>query len=181
MAFEGEAFRLKDAKGLRYLARLLALPGREIHALDLVGVEEGVALSPGGSPGRGLEGSGLGDAGEILDDRAKAAYRIKLKDLEEDLVEAEGFGDIERAAKAKEEIDFLTQELAAAVGLSGKDRVAASAAERARVNVTRAIKAALVRVREHSPTLGKHLQVTVRTGTFCSYTPDPRLPVSWKV
>jgi len=181
VAFEGEAFRLKDAKGLRYLARLLALPGREIHALDLVGVEEGVALSPGGSPGRGLEGSGLGDAGEILDDRAKAAYRIKLKDLEEDLVEAEGFGDIERAAKAKEEIDFLTQELAAAVGLSGKDRVAASAAERARVNVTRAIKAALVRVREHSPTLGKHLQVTVRTGTFCSYTPDPRLPVSWKV
>ena len=33
----GRLIRLRDAKGLRYLAVLLASPGREFHALDLVG------------------------------------------------------------------------------------------------------------------------------------------------
>src|SRR5262249_52927812 len=35
IAFAGEAFRLKDVKGLRYLAQLLRNPGREFHVLDL--------------------------------------------------------------------------------------------------------------------------------------------------
>lgn len=51
--------------------------------------------------------------------------------------------------------------------------------ERARVNVTRAIGAALKRLAAHHPALGRHLAVTIRTGTFCSYTPDPRVPVRW--
>lgn len=50
---------------------------------------------------------------------------------------------------------------------------------RARVNVTRAIKAAVERVSEHSPDLGRHLSATVRTGTFCAYEPDPRVPIAW--
>jgi len=33
--YNGSVARLKDAKGLRYLARLLADPGREFHAVDL--------------------------------------------------------------------------------------------------------------------------------------------------
>ncbi len=32
---------MRDLKGLRHLARLLAEPGREFHVLDLVGAEEG--------------------------------------------------------------------------------------------------------------------------------------------
>jgi hypothetical protein len=54
------------------------------------------------------------------------------------------------------------------------------ARERARVNVTRAIAAVLRRIAEHHPTLGAHLSATIRTGTFCSYRPDPRLPVRWR-
>ena len=41
VAFEGQTVRLRDLKGLRYLARLLADPGREFHVLDLVAVERG--------------------------------------------------------------------------------------------------------------------------------------------
>jgi hypothetical protein len=52
--------------------------------------------------------------------------------------------------------------------------------ERARVNVTRAIIATLKRIREHHPELARHLKATVRTGTFCVYTPDPRVPVGWE-
>ncbi len=189
VAFEGDAFRLKDSRGLRYLARLLEAPGRQLHVLELVAAEE----RPGADGGRGersqargveeegLGPSGLGDAGEILDEQAKAAYRRRLTDLEEDLAEAESFGDAERAAQAKEEVDFLARELAAAVGLGGRNRVAASSAERARVSVTKAIKAVVRRVKKNSPALGKHLEATIKTGAFCSYSPDPRVPISWHI
>ncbi|HXF72357.1 MAG TPA: hypothetical protein VNO79_07090 [Actinomycetota bacterium] len=45
------------------------------------------------------------------------------------------------------------------------------------MNVTRAVRSSLARIGEHSPSLGKHLRATVRTGTSCSYTPDPLAPV----
>jgi len=77
-------------------------------------------------------------------------------------------------------MQFLTGQLAAAVGLGGRDRPAGSAAERARVNITRAIRAALARIRAHSPALAGHLDATIHTGTFCSYTPDPRAPITWR-
>ena len=77
-------------------------------------------------------------------------------------------------------MQFLADEPAAAVGLGGRDRRAGSAAERARVNITRAIRAALARIRAHSPALAGHLDATIHTGTFCSYTPDPRAPISWR-
>jgi hypothetical protein len=73
------------------------------------------------------------------------------------------------------------RELSRAVGLGGRDRRAASAAERARINITRAIKAALERIAEHNPALATLLTKSIRTGTFCSYTPDSRLPTSWQL
>jgi hypothetical protein len=181
IAFEGQTLRLADTKGLRHLARLLGEPGREFHVLDLVAAELGRAdIADGGTGKRDLSFA-LGDAGEILDPEAKAAYRRRLADLDEEIKEAAEWDDPGRVARAEEEKDFLIQQLASAVGLGGRDRRAASAAERARVNVTRAIKAALLRIREHSADLHRHLDTTIRTGTFCSYTPDPRSPISWRL
>jgi hypothetical protein len=177
IVFNGDAFRLRDSKGLRFLSVLLDAPGREIHALELVSVVEGHA------PHRKAFDAELrpetGDAGEILDERAKGEYARRLKELESELAEAETWHDPERASRLRKEIDFLVSELGAAVGLGGRDRAAATNAERARVNVTRTIKSALERVGEHSPSLGRHLAATIRTGIFCSYEPDPRVPISW--
>jgi hypothetical protein len=53
-------------------------------------------------------------------------------------------------------------------------------AERARLTVTKAIKAALAKICAHHPTLGQHLTATIRRGCFCSYTPDPRHPIYWE-
>ena len=39
--FDGHTVRVRDLKGMRYLARLLADPGREYHVLDLVAAETG--------------------------------------------------------------------------------------------------------------------------------------------
>ena len=117
----------------------------------------------------------------MLDAQAKEAYRRRLAEIEEDIEEAQAMGDDERAAQADGERDFLVRELARAVGLGGRDRRVGSASERARASVTRAIRQAMARIREHHPTLGEHLDRAIRTGTYCAYLPDPRVPPIWKL
>ena len=87
VGYGGNSFRLKDSKGLGYLAHLLRHPAVEFHVLDLVGgiashrEEDETGQSAQGLP-RGdenLEKAGihigsLGDAGEMLDEQAKVAY-----------------------------------------------------------------------------------------------------------
>jgi tetratricopeptide (TPR) repeat protein len=179
VAFGGHESRLHDAKGLSYLAALLANPGREIHALDL-------ASSKGPTPRAAvrdeseLEGRrGRDDTGPVLDDRARRAYRERIEQLQADIDEAKNWNDPERAARAQEELEFLVRELAAATGLGGRDRRMGSDMERARVNVTRAIRSAMTRIDEHHPELARHLKRTVRTGTFCIYAPDPMGSIDW--
>ncbi len=76
-------------------------------------------------------------------------------------------------------MEAIAAELSGAVGLGGRDRKAASSAERARVNVTRAFRSALKRISDQDPGLGRYLESCVRTGAFCSYRPDPGRPVEW--
>ena len=38
----------------------------------------------------------------------------------------------------------------------------------------------MLALRAHSPALAGHLDATIHTGTFCSYTPDPRAPITWR-
>jgi tetratricopeptide (TPR) repeat protein len=181
IVFEGLTTRLRDARGLQYLARLLAEPGREIHALDLV-VRDPRA-TPGHERCRG-ERSSLAlssDAGEMLDRRAKEAYRRRLAEIDDDLDDARRCGDSYRAEQAMAERAFLARELARAVGLGGRDRRAGSNAERARASVTLAIRRAMGRIAGTHPVLGTHLERAIRTGTFCVYLPDPRVPVDWQV
>jgi hypothetical protein len=186
VAYEGDIVRLKDAKGLRHLARLLAHPGRELHAVDLEAADRQPApVAPVGPRERVGDGElqarpDLGDAGELLDATAKAAYKARLEELRAELEEAAGNNDLARAATARQELDFLVGELARAVGLGGRDRRAASHAERARLNATRAIRAAIAHLARANPSLGRHLAATVRTGRYCCYTPDPRAPIAWE-
>jgi hypothetical protein len=180
VVFEGHTVRMRDLKGVRYLARLLADPGRELHVLALVAAESGQASGPGSDRTAGMGNTGPGDAGEMLDARAKNAYRRRLAEIEDDLEQARDFGDTERAAQADAERDFLVRELSRALGLGGRDRRAASTSERARVSVTRAVRQAIVRVGEHHPALGDHLERTIRTGTYCAYVPEPGAPVVWR-
>ena len=168
---------MRGAKGLEHLAILLARPGEEVGALDLVAAVEGTA--PAAAPTEGLEAGVPGDAGPALDAEAKAAYRRRLEEARDEICEAERFGDPERAARARIEFEFLAKELSSAMGLGGRDRPTGSPAERARVNVTRAIRASIERIAQHDAPLADHLQTAVKTGTFCSYAPRPDALVRW--
>jgi len=54
-------------------------------------------------------------------------------------------------------------------------------AERARVNVTRTLRATLDRISEVAPRCGQHLQASIQTGRTCRYEPAAGGPSSWRV
>ena len=171
---------LRDTRGLQHLADLLDAPGRRLHVIELGGGSRvgaaGSAVRPASrgelqEAGIGYS-TGFGDAGELLDDAAKSAYRLRLEELDESIAEAERFNDIGTAAQFGEERDLLIDELARSVGLGGRDRRAASTSERARVNVTRAIRSAIRRIGQADPAAGRYLDATVVTGTYCVFEPE---------
>jgi tetratricopeptide (TPR) repeat protein len=166
VVFDGQTVRVRDLKGIRYLAQLLANPGREVHVLDLVASETGQSTE-------------LGDAGAMLDERAKTAYRRRLTEIDDDIEQARALDDAAREVQADAERDFLVRELARAVGLGGRDRRATSASERARSGVTRAVRKGIAQLDEHNPALGEHLNQAIRTGTYCAYVPGPSAPAAW--
>src|ERR1700736_5371983 len=193
VGYGGKSFRLRDTKGLGYLAHLFRHPGAEFHVLDLAGgiagqrdddeagrSEQGLPRGDEALEKAGIHIGSLGDAGEMLDEQAKVAYRRRLSELREELGEAKGLGNVERAEEAEEEIDALTRELSRAVGLGGRNRRAASASERARQSITKTIKAGLDKIAQSDATLGDIFARCIRTGTFCSYQPDPDFPIAWE-
>jgi non-specific serine/threonine protein kinase len=180
ITYEDRNFRIRDTKGLRYLAELLSTPGREVPAIDLVATS---GSGPGATGAGAATEAGLapvvGTSDPLLDKAARGAYRDRLRDLQEEIEEAERFGDGERASRAREEFEFLARELTVATGLGGRDRRAPSDAERARQSVSKAVRQALARIEEHDRALAAHLRHSVRLGAFCGYLPDPRSEVRW--
>jgi predicted ATPase len=170
LSYGGVVVRLKDSKGLRDIARLIAAPGAEMAAVDLAGVTTwgGVTRTAGVQElGLGVEG----DAGAMLDVEARRQYRARLLDLEEEAEEAESANDPIRAERTRDEREFLLAELRAAVGLGGQGRRSVDPAERARKTVTWRIRDAMGRIEGAHPSLGRHLRRSLRTGTFCCYDP----------
>lgn len=174
IAFGDTRARIPASKGMSYLAVLVGNPGAERHALDLVDGVEGVS-------GEGIDRRRLGDAGPMLDGRARTAYRRRIEDLRADVEEALETGAVERAEALQEELDVLVAELARAFGLGGRERPASSAAEKARLNVTRALRTAVARVQGLAPEAGDALDRGLRTGAYCAFAPKPDEPVHWIV
>jgi hypothetical protein len=160
------AARLPDSAGLRQLARLLSTPGVEVTAVELAG---------------GASDSVAADLGPALDAQAKRAYRQRLLELEAAVDDAAACNDPVRGERAQVEIDALIRELERAVGLGGRDRPSGSGAERARVNVVRSLKRAIGAIAQQAPDLGAHLEVSVRTGRYCCYLPEPAAALRWIV
>jgi hypothetical protein len=156
LAYHGREVRLRDTKGLRDLAALITEPGRDLAVHELTGAVAGEGSAPM----------------ELADRSAIEAYRRRLLDLESDRAEAEAMNDPVRAERAAAERDALIDELSAVTGLGGRTRRAGSDAERMRKAVGNRIRQALARIEDVHPELGRHLRVSVRTGTFCRYEPD---------
>jgi tetratricopeptide (TPR) repeat protein len=179
LRYRGCITRLHDLKGMRYIALLLAAPGRDIHVIELTRARAGPFK--GNVRSDDLRASRLDETEAILDREAKAAYRGRLAALAEDLEKARSWNDPERVTRIEVEIDALTSELRRSMGLGGHDRGMPSPAERARVSVTKAIKAAVRSISPECPALAEHLSESIRTGRFCSYAPRGRTPPTWEL
>lgn len=162
LTFQGEQVIMKDTKGLHDLVKLIAEPGREFHCLELMG-------------------SGLGDSnGEaLLDNKAKTAYRQRILELQAQIAEAEDFSHSQKAVQLQEEYEQLIDHLSTVTGLGGKTRTTGSPVEKARSAVTWRVRSTIKKIADiHSP-LARHLNVSIKTGTFCSYCPEQ--PILWSL
>jgi len=160
---------VRESKGLVHLRALLRNPGVPIGALDLSDAAAGHA-------GHRLDEA---DHGELIDRRALAEYRRRLNDLDAELDEADRWSDRGRSDALVAERDAILEQVAAATGLGGRVRRAGASAERARVAVRKAIAAAIARVDTVDPATARLLRDTIRTGSACTYEPDPDRPVRW--
>ena len=155
MAFDGLSVQLTHQKGFVDLVQLLARPGTEMHCLELT---DRPAETGGEVP--------------VLDERARRELKARVRELQQELDAAEAAGDAATAERAREELDQIVEHLAGAMGLGGRARQLGSPAERARSAVTWRIRSAIRKIAAAHPRLGRHLENSVRTGTFCVYSPE---------
>ncbi|MGE3287517.1 MAG: AAA family ATPase [Pseudonocardia sp.] len=162
VSWRGREATVRDTKGMRDLAQLLARPGADVAAVELAG-----ALVDGG------------DTGVLVDATARDAYRARLAVLDDELAAADLAGDARRSRRASAERDALLAQLSAAYGIGGRPRRTGDPAERARSAVGWRIRDALRRIEAVLPELARHLRASVHTGAFCRYSPET--PVRWRL
>jgi predicted ATPase len=155
ISFDGRVASVRHSKGLDDLAVLLSTPDVEVPAIDLIGA----AVASG-------------DLGEVIDASARRRYEDRIRELQGDLVEAEDANDLGRAEMISAELDALVDHLTSAVGIGRRTRRTGATSERARTAVTRRIRTAIAHVLDAHPALGRHLDTSIRTGTYCCYRPD---------
>jgi TolB-like protein len=159
MSFEGRSVRIPEVKGFIDISRLLAVPDQEIHCAELMGTPDS-----------------LSEPDPLLDEKARRAYESRIRDLQEEIRDAEAMNDLGRAEKLNAELDQLAEHLSKSLGLGKRARKLDAASDRARAAVTWRIRNAIRKIESIHPSLANHLNHTIRTGTFCSYTPEKELP-----
>ncbi|MBM2617058.1 AAA family ATPase [Actinoplanes sp. LDG1-06] len=141
VSYHGRNACLRDSKGLRDLAILLARPGADVAAVELMAgggpvVVDRLAAEP------------------VLDATALRAYRKRLLDLDRDPAERQRLlAEVRRATRPDGTVRPL-----------GADN-----AERARKAVAARIRDAIRRIDVVLPEFGRHLDRSVRTGHMCRY------------
>jgi hypothetical protein len=116
IVYHDEVMRLRDTKGLRYIAHLLCNPGVRFAARQIMHEVTSNVASHDGLPA----------------------------DPKPDTADADPLHD-----------------------------------ERARLGVTKRIKASIRTIATHHAALGYHLGLAVKTGAYCVYLPDPEQPIEW--
>jgi hypothetical protein len=146
---------LPPTVGIRYLAELTNNPGTAISSVALMSSHGDAALAPRREP--------------VIDDLAKARYRSRILELRAEIDDADHCADLERASRARLEMDELIEQLSRATGLHGATRSFVDDRERARVAVRKAITRALDAIAKLDPEIALELEARVVTGSRCMF------------
>jgi hypothetical protein len=114
----------------------------------------------------------------VLDTQARAEYRRRLAELDEDSSEAQANSDLGAIERVEFEREALYSELRRATGHTGKDRgLGPTAVERSRKAVSARLRDTISRITVALPELGNHLDRSISTGNYCRYQPTE--PITW--
>jgi tetratricopeptide (TPR) repeat protein len=163
LGFAGRSVRVPDGRGMRDLAYLLARPGEAVSVMELANDVGAGSATVRGAP--------------ALDERARREIRDRLLQLDGDEADAEAAADGERAALVREQRQELAEAFARDFGLGGRPRLIGDPVERSRKTVSTRIRRAIVAIGRVHPELGRHLERSIDTGTWCAYRPAE--PVDW--
>lgn len=161
ITYQGSLARVIELKGLNDIATLLQSPGNEFHCTELMGA----AVQSEGE--------------DLLDPKAKQAYRRRLQQLRDEIAEKEELHDHEGKATLQREYDALLAHLSACLGLGGKTRKTNDTVDKVRSAVTWRIRKAIRVLEQENAGLARHLNASIKTGVFCSYRPE--IPQEWDV
>ena len=161
IGFGGLSVQLSEVKGFDDLAVLLVRAGEEVHCLELAGRPAEAEAAP------------------LVDAEGRRQLRARARELQQELDAAEAAHDPGRVTRARVELDQLVEQLGKALGLGGRSRKLGSPSERARSTVTWRIRSAIKKIAAAHPQLGRHLENSLQTGTYCSYTPET--PIDWSL
>lgn len=153
----GRVAVLRHRVGLGYLAALVDHAGTPVPVLDLVG-----------SPFPARHGRQ-----PMVDAAARNAVRRRVEELRADLDGTEGHADAGRAARARRELDQLTDEMARVRGHHGRARAFTDDTERARVAVQKALSRTVAAVTDVDPVIGAAIRDRLTTGAHCVFHQRP--------
>lgn len=154
-----------------------------MHVFDLLALTDQQPLDTSGarSPqallAQGLTITDAPSSSSSPDVQARTAYKERLEELFDLHEEAERRNDFERLSSLTTEIDALSQELSQTYGYQHASR-RNETVERIRKAVTNRIRATLDKIQKAHPSLWRSLFSAIKTGTFCTYRPDP--PIVWR-
>jgi tetratricopeptide (TPR) repeat protein len=166
LQFAGHTVQLPHSRGLIDIACLLARPGAALSVWELLD-------EPGGRTGEPRAARGA----PAFDQRARQEIGARLRALDAAIAEAEDAGDEGRAGVLREELQQLAEAVARDTGLGGRPRLVGDPLERARKTVTARIRRSITQIGRAHPELGRHLERSIDTGTWCAYRPAQ--PTTW--
>ena len=151
--FAGKSIQMAELKGFRDISILLKNPMQPIHCSELMGTE----LTEKGE--------------EVFDEKARKAYQTRILELQHELGQRE-LQYSEEMTDLQEEYDQLLDHLTKSIGIGGKTRKISATVEKTRSAVTWRLRNAIRKIKNVHPALGRHLEISIKTGIFCQYAPE---------
>lgn len=187
IAFEGETCRIPASLiGLDYISELLRCAGKTINALKLRQISSSsVPTNPGTleelrsnlDPEKGDDLQDEWGLQPVLDEKARAEYEDKLKELKEKIAFAKDTNNCAEVSTLAEEAGAVAAELRKQTKKTGRGHQFPNQQESARSTVSHAIRRALGEIEKYSPTTALHLRKNIVAGRILTYR-DPS--VRWK-
>jgi len=178
ITYSGRTIRLKDQKGLWYIAELIR-NRKPITAIRLVTMDISRQLPKTTStehlPECDSIHSSSFDGSEIADEQALGEYRQAYEDYLHQLDEAKRNNDPARIEQLQRDMAALAQQIEQSQGLGNRKRKSGSEIEKARLSTTNCIDRAVAAIKRKDPALGAHLEMAIQKGRELCYRPSPEI------